>query len=58
MQSVQCLECKHYTGVKQCNAYPLEIPQVIYTGEHDHRKQYPGDNGIRFEPLEKPITNA
>ena len=58
MQSVQCLECKHYTGVNQCDAYPLGIPQIIFIGEHDHKEPYPGDKGIQFEPIKEPVTNA
>ena len=53
MQSTQCLECKHYEGVGSCVAYPDKIPAIIFTGEHDHRKPYPGDNGIQFEPIAK-----
>ncbi len=51
MQSRQCIDCKHYTGQLQCDAFPDSIPKAILTGEHDHTKPYPGDNGITFEPI-------
>ena len=51
----QCLICKHWQKNKQCRAFS-DIPLVIRTNEHDHSQPYPGDNGIRFEPLE--ATNA
>ena len=51
----QCYYCKHHLGGKVCNAYKT-IPQIILNNFHDHRQPYPGDNGIRFEPLE--ATNA
>ena len=49
--SNQCLECLHYQGLGTCEAYPERIPEAIITGEHDHREPYPGDNGVRFEPM-------
>ena len=49
MISVQCLLCKHYTGILTCVAYPEKIPVAILQGEHDHTKPFPGDNGIQFE---------
>lgn len=52
MQSSQCLLCVHYLGEIQCDAYPDRIPDEIITGLHDHREPYPGDNGIRFKPLQ------
>lgn len=50
-QSNQCVTCKWNLGGLQCEAYPKGIPVRIVTGEHDHREPYPGDNGIRYEPL-------
>lgn len=51
MLSFQCVECKHHGEELTCTAFPDGIPAIILTGEHDHTKPYPGDNGIRFEPI-------
>jgi len=58
MVSKQCMICANFWGMSACEAYPEKntIPEKIITGEHDHRKPYPGDNGIQFEPIE--ATNA
>ena len=48
---VQCFLCKHYIGVMRCKAFPEKIPEEIMTGFKDHSKPYPGDNGIRYEPV-------
>ena len=37
-------------GLHSCKAFPVKIPQEIFTGLFDHREPYPGDNGIRWEP--------
>ena len=47
--STQCLECKYYTGLCTCKAFPEKIPQEIFNGTFNHVNEYPGDNGIRFE---------
>lgn len=54
MEISQCVMCSHYTGNARCIAFTDGIPSAILRNEHDHHKPYPGDNGIRFEPLEKP----
>ena len=51
-----CYKCRHYAAFEACVAYPNGIPAEIFRSEHDHRQPYPGDHGIRFEPLE--ATNA
>ena len=63
----QCSMCVNYIGVHQdgfdetserhiCTAFGSEhlngIPKKIMMGIHDHREPYPGDNGIRFEPIQ------
>ena len=53
MNNSQCLMCKHYYGLMKCSAFDDKIPEKIMTGLHDHTKPYPGDNDIRFEPIEK-----
>jgi len=55
----QCARCKHlsyespkdYIGSK-CAAFS-RIPREILEGTHDHRLPFPGDGGIRFEPIQQ-----
>ena len=51
MAGFNCLLCKHLNkdGIS-CNAFPDAIPQEILANVFDHRKPWPGDNGILFEP--------
>lgn len=58
--STQCARCRHFWGGGACDAFQQGIPIVIMLGDFDHQsaypnERYPGDNGIRFEPVE---TNA
>lgn len=58
-----CLGCTHYRergldpnsdfNTGSCDAFPATpngIPVAIYKGQADHRKPYPGDQGIVFAP--------
>jgi len=57
-QSAQCTRCAHYRLFGECAAFPKGIPDPIFAGEHDHTQPYPGDNGIRFEPLKIPAPQS
>lgn len=53
---IQCLFCIHlYEDGNKCKAFPIQIPDDIWDGDHDHRRLYKGDNGILFEPVKKEI---
>ena len=46
-----CRKCKHLNKDNvSCAAFPDVIPQDILAAVFDHRKPFPGDNGIMFEP--------
>lgn len=53
-----CLPCKHFNreaysknNEKTCDAFLDRIPEEIWVGKNDHRKSYPGDHRIQFEPI-------
>jgi hypothetical protein len=46
-----CASCKHLHHDYSCTAFPEGIPAEILRNEHDHRQPFPGDDGVRFEPL-------
>lgn len=49
-----CVKCAHVDAtMATCAAFPSGIPWEILMGQDDHRKPFPGDNGIRFEPPKK-----
>ena len=47
-----CYDCIHFTGAPagKCSAFPVEIPEKIWSGKLQHREPFPGDHGFRFEP--------
>jgi hypothetical protein len=46
-----CAYCKNIGNWPRggCLAFPSGVPKEISSGRFDHRKPFPGDNGIRFE---------
>lgn len=55
--SPSCNHCRHYrrrlAGPATCDAFPEGIPREILTARHMHTSPYPGDHGIRFEPIDE-----
>jgi hypothetical protein len=48
-----CSGCAHLMGDlkdPKCAAFPAGIPWPILLSETDHRKPYPDDLGIQFDP--------
>ena len=58
IRELKCMTCKYYTdpddyALPTCKAFPKGIPLKLLYEEVDHEKPYPGDNGIRYEPIEE-----
>lgn len=49
--SVVCTFCKNLRTGQTCRAYPKKIPEAIWSGDNKHTEPFPGDHGIRFEPV-------
>ena len=52
IKAPQCAVCKDYISDLSCEAFD-NIPREILINRHNHKKKYPGDNGIRFEKTSK-----
>jgi len=59
--SCPCVSCKRLKtdGTKAfCEAFPKGIPEKILDGEDDHKKPFPGDNGVQYKPRPNPLEDA
>ena len=55
-----CLECRHCRLPESptCDAFPNGIPREILIEGRGHRRPYPGDHGILFEPKPDQVENT
>ena len=55
-----CSLCAHLhpKAKRGCAAFPEEIPMEIWMGENPHTAPYPGDHGIQFQDVRKPVAEA
>ena len=52
-----CNNCTHLakgpvSNEITCAAFPQRIPVEILLNRHDHRIPFPGDHGMRYDPVE------
>lgn len=52
-----CTRCQNFDisnpVARKCSAFPNDIPLEIWEGKNDHTREFAGDNGIRFTPIQK-----
>lgn len=54
MENLRCFLCKNYFSDLKCQAFPIQIPEVILLDGNDHSEPLPEqDNDIVFEPIDK-----
>jgi hypothetical protein len=55
-----CMRFKHYlrSSGARCEAFPSGIPDEIWYHHDPHTAPFPGDNGILFEPIDRPSRPA
>jgi len=53
-----CMLCSHYRGALACEAFPDIIPTEIIHSRRLHIEPYPGDMGIRFDPMPRKEVEA
>jgi len=48
-----CMFCQRLgsASARTCAAFPDGIPAVIWRGDNDHTKPFPGDDGLRFKAV-------
>jgi len=48
-----CVVCKHIhkENWTTCDAFPDGIPEPTLSGRNNHKKPYPGDNGVVFQHI-------
>ncbi|MGA7076757.1 MAG: hypothetical protein WBZ42_09495 [Halobacteriota archaeon] len=52
----QCWNCKHYDN-GTCAAFPGGITEEILSNRFLHTKEYSGDRGIRYDPIDTTSVN-
>lgn len=55
-----CFACGRLRGAVPgtgwaCDAFPTGVPVAILVKQHDHRRPYEGDRGLRFVPKEDDV---
>ena len=52
-----CKTCANYVAGRTCLAFLKEIPDDIWYGENDHKKNVKGDHGVKYEKNEDIIIS-